>query len=239
MHRDHDRLRRDHRVLGHLHQRADDLGEGHLVARVPRQDLVHQRDGAHPALGLVQRHPGRPVAHPAGLEAEQRRDRLQVVLDPVVHLADGGVLGQEQPVEPAHVGDVAQQDHRPGDHAVGEQRDAVHEHDDVGPALDLLDDRPARWPAPTPPPTPRCRGRRSGAPRAGCRCPCGGTRSWRWARRTRPARRRRPPPRRRPPGAPPRCRRPRRGRGRRTGPPCRPGARTRRGRSARTCSSAP
>jgi len=61
---------------------------------------VHKGDGAHPTLGFVQRHPGRPVTDPARLEAEQRRDRLQVVLDPVVDLADGRVLRQEQAVEP-------------------------------------------------------------------------------------------------------------------------------------------
>ena len=101
---------------------------------------MHQRDGAHPALGLLERHPRRPVAHPARLEAQQGRDRLQVVLDAVVHLADRCLLGQEQPVETPNVGDVAEQDHGPGDHTAGQQRDAVHEDDDVGSTFDLLDD---------------------------------------------------------------------------------------------------
>ena len=38
---------------------------------------------------------------PAALEPQQRRDGLQVVLHPVVDLTDGGVLRQQQPVQPA------------------------------------------------------------------------------------------------------------------------------------------
>jgi len=71
VHGDGDGLRRHDGVLGHLHERAHDLGEGHLVARITRQDLVDEGDGADAPFGLVQGHPGRPVADPAGLEAEQ------------------------------------------------------------------------------------------------------------------------------------------------------------------------
>ena len=66
-----------------------------------------------------------PKGQPAGLEAQQGRDGLQVVLHPVVDLADGGVLGQQQPVPAAQVGDVAQQHHRAGERPVVEQRDAA------------------------------------------------------------------------------------------------------------------
>jgi hypothetical protein len=48
----------------------------------------------------------------APLEAEQRRDRLQVVLDPMVDLADRRVLRHQQPIANAQVGDVAQQQRR-------------------------------------------------------------------------------------------------------------------------------
>ena len=50
---------------------------------------------------------------PAGLEPQQRRHGLQVVLHPVVDLADGGVLGDQLAVAAAQVGDVAQQHQRP------------------------------------------------------------------------------------------------------------------------------
>ena len=61
----------------------------------------------------------------------------------MVHLADGGVLGEQQAVESSHVGDIAQEDHRPGDHAVREQGDAMQQHDHVGPPLHLFDHRPS------------------------------------------------------------------------------------------------
>ena len=59
-------------------------------------------------LGLVRR-------RAPGLQAQQRRDRLQVVLHPVVDLADGGVLRQQQPVPLAQLADVPQQQHPAGD----------------------------------------------------------------------------------------------------------------------------
>ena len=48
-------------------------------------------------------------AEPPALQPQQRRDRLQVVLHPVVDLADRGVLREQQPVPAAQLGDVAQQ----------------------------------------------------------------------------------------------------------------------------------
>ena len=128
----------EHTVLGHAHQRAHDVVEVDLLARLPRQDLVHQGDRADAALGLVEGLAPLARRQPAGLQAQQRRDGLQVVLDPVVDLADGGVLRQQQPVPAAQVGDVAHQHQRPGDLPVVEQRDAADQHGDVGPALDLL-----------------------------------------------------------------------------------------------------
>ena len=115
------------------------------------------------------------------------------------------------------------------------ERDAVHQHDDVGAALDLLDHRPAGGQRPL---DRRLLDAELGEPAAlgrASRRPSGGRRSWRWARRTPPGPRRRPPRSRRRPAAPPRCPRPRRGTGRPTRRPSRPAARTPRGRSSRRC----
>ena len=57
------------------------------------------------------------VLHPAGLQAQQRRHGLQVVLHPVVDLPDGGVLGDQRAVPAAHLGDVADQHQRADRHA--------------------------------------------------------------------------------------------------------------------------
>ena len=65
--------------------------------------------------GPTPRSPPWPRAiEPPPLQAQQRRDGLQVVLHPVVDLADRGVLGQQQPVPAAQLGDVAEQHHRAG-----------------------------------------------------------------------------------------------------------------------------
>ena len=125
-HLDPDAVPRHHRVLGHPHQRPHDLVEGDLVAGLARQDLVDERDRPDPTLGLAQRFLALAGLEASGLEPEQRRDRLQVVLHPVVHLADGRVLRQQQAVEAAEVGDVAQQHHGAGHGVLLEQRRALH-----------------------------------------------------------------------------------------------------------------
>ena len=81
---------------------------------------------------------------PAALQAQQRRDRLQVVLHPVVDLADRGVLGQQQPVPAPQLGHVAGEHDRAGHRAVVDQRDAADEHGHVGLPLELLGDRRPR-----------------------------------------------------------------------------------------------
>jgi len=205
--------------------------------RGPGQDLVHQRDRPDTALGLVQRLSARLRRHPPGLQAQERGDRLEVVLHPVVDLADGGVLGQQKPVQASHVGDVAEQDHGAGDRPVGHERDAVHEHHDVGSALDLLDDRPGRGEGPLDgrlldaqvhePATLGQRVHPHPVERVSSRS----------ATRTRRGPRRRRRPHRRQHGVPPRSRRRPPGTGTRTRRPWRPAGRTRRGRCARSCSS--
>ena len=56
----------------------------------------------------------------------------------MVHFADSGVLGQEQPVEPSDVGHVTQQHDASGHLVRLDERDAVEEHGDIRSALDLL-----------------------------------------------------------------------------------------------------
>ena len=68
---DHNGLRRHHGVLRHLDERHHDLGERHLVARVPREDLVDERNRPYPALCLLEGDAGRPFVHSAGLEAQE------------------------------------------------------------------------------------------------------------------------------------------------------------------------
>ena len=110
---------------------------------------------------------------PPALQPQQRRDRLQVVLHPVVDLADRRVLRHEHPVPAAQVGDVAQQDERAGGLASslssGITRSSI---DDVVP-LDLLDHRQRRAHRGVAPRPRRSRSRR-GAPATCTRgCPCG------------------------------------------------------------------
>ena len=106
---------RDTRLLHHPHQRPQDLDERHVLARLARQRLVHEGDRADAPHRLLDRRLGLGGLEAPALQPQQRRDRLQVVLHPVVDLADGGVLRQQQPVTTAHLGDVAQQHHRAGD----------------------------------------------------------------------------------------------------------------------------
>ena len=90
-----------------------DLVEGDVLLGRLAQRLVHDRDGAHPADGLLERRLGVRRVDPAGLQPQQRGHGLQVVLHPVVDLADGGVLGDQLAVAAAQVGHVAQQHQRP------------------------------------------------------------------------------------------------------------------------------
>ena len=82
---------------------------GDVVARLARQRLVHEGDRADPPHRLLDRRLGLGRREAPALQPQQRRDRLQVVLHPVVDLADRGVLGQQQPVPAAQLGDVAEQ----------------------------------------------------------------------------------------------------------------------------------
>ena len=67
----------------------------------------------------------------ARLDAQQRRDRLQVVLDPVVDLADRRVLGDELLLLVAQLGHVAAQHDRADPLAVVAERDRAQRHGDA------------------------------------------------------------------------------------------------------------
>ena len=101
--------------------------------------LVDEGDRADPAHRLRHRRLGLRVLQPAGLQPQQRRDRLEVVLHPVVDLADRRVLGHQHAVALADVGDVAHQQHAADDLAAGEDRHAAAQQRDVGEGLELLD----------------------------------------------------------------------------------------------------
>ena len=72
----------------------------------------------------------------ARLDAQQRRDRLQVVLDAVVDLADRRVLGDELLLLMADLGDVAAEHDRADPVAAIAQRDRPQRHGDA-PRLDV------------------------------------------------------------------------------------------------------
>ena len=118
---------------GHLGRHHDDpvrdLVEGDdLVGRV-RQRLVHDRDRADPADGVLERRPRLRAAQPARLQPQQGRHRLQVVLDAMMDLADRRVLGHQLAFPAAQLGDVTHQDQRTGPAAAHDERDRAQLHD--------------------------------------------------------------------------------------------------------------
>ena len=100
--------------------------------RSPGSAFRLQQRGAAGRLGVVQT---------ARLETQERRDRLQVVLDPVVHLTNRRVLRQQEPVPAPKVGHVPQQDGRARHLPPRDERDAADHQHDVRAPLDLLDSR--------------------------------------------------------------------------------------------------
>ena len=130
-------------LLGEAEQRTDDLDERDVVARLARQRLVDEGDRADPPHRLADGGDRLGVRQPPRLQPQQRRDRLQVVLDAVVDLADRRVLAHQQPVALAEVGDVTEQEHPAGDLVGRQDRHALAQQHDVGSLLELLDDRHA------------------------------------------------------------------------------------------------
>ena len=176
-------LRRRSRVLDQAGERPHDLAEVHDVARLARQGLVHDRDRPDATLGLGEGRPRFGRTEPPGLEPQQRRDRLQVVLHPVMDLADRRVLRQQHPVPAAEVADVTHQDHRADGLAAVEQRQDLREHGDVA-AFELLGHGQPGDASRRACRRRRSRRRRAAAPARRCGCPCGATSSRRSGSRT-------------------------------------------------------
>ena len=105
------RAERRGKVTDQTENPIDDLGECDVTGPSRRQEIVHDRDrpDAHfrfneDVLRLI------PRSTPA-LQAKQRRNRLQVVLHPMVDLLDGGVLTEQLTIAPSGFGHVTQEHH--------------------------------------------------------------------------------------------------------------------------------
>ena len=98
---------------------------------------MHQRDRVDPPHALGQRPARLRDRRAAGLQAQQRGDGLQVVLDPVVDLPDRRVLAEQREVAAAQVGDVADEHQRAGRGAPRAQRQRAHAASTAPRARDL------------------------------------------------------------------------------------------------------
>ena len=94
----------------HAHDRACNLVEVDGLVDVLGQGGVDGRDGLDAALGLGESHLDGILAGATRLQAQERGDGLQVVLDAVVDFADRRVLRHEFLLVAMHLGHVAQQD---------------------------------------------------------------------------------------------------------------------------------
>jgi hypothetical protein len=112
----------------HRQHGVGDAVEGHRLVGRLREHLVHHRDGRDPAHRLLQRRAGLRRVEAPGLQPQQGGHRLQVVLHPVVDLADGGVLAQDLPVAAAQLADVAHQHQRPARLPARHQRQGPQQH---------------------------------------------------------------------------------------------------------------
>ena len=102
---------------------------------------MHEGDRSDAANRFGDRCLGFLRCEPAGLQPKQRRDGLQVVLDPMVDLANGGVFREQQPIASTQLGDIAQHQHATGDFAVFDDRDTSRQQGDIGVLVELFDDR--------------------------------------------------------------------------------------------------
>ena len=115
-------------IVHDRHDPVDHLVEVDLLVDRHRERVVHQRDRGHPPHRFDQRLAPLGIVGPARLQSQQRRDGLQIVLHPVVDLADGGVLGQQRAVAALDLGDIADEHRGPGGLPTGEQRDGAQQH---------------------------------------------------------------------------------------------------------------
>ena len=85
-------------------------------------------DGGHASHRLGERIPRLGIGGSAGLQSQQRRHGLQVVLHPMVDFADRRILGQQGAVASLDLGDVADQYPRAGRCAADHQRQGTQQH---------------------------------------------------------------------------------------------------------------
>ena len=86
-----------------LNQRPHDFNEGQVFTRLTRERFVHEGNGANTPYRIGNCRLRLVAAEAPTLQAQQRRDGLQIVLHPVVDFFDGGVLGENQPVAPTQL----------------------------------------------------------------------------------------------------------------------------------------
>ena len=104
----------DHTAPHEVHDDARDLGEvDSLLVRAGKQ-IMHDRHGADTlgCLGECSARLGRVAA--TRLDAQQRGDRLQVVLHAMVDLADRRVLDLDLALAPPRLGEILHEHERPG-----------------------------------------------------------------------------------------------------------------------------
>lgn len=102
--RPHDLARRD--LRDHREDTVGDLVELHALVQVLRQRLVHDRDRTDAAHRFFEGLTAAVGLDAPGLEPEQGRHCLEVVLHPVVDLPDGRVLGHQLALATAQFGHV-------------------------------------------------------------------------------------------------------------------------------------
>ena len=123
------RCRRD---LGdELEHAVEHLVEVDVLRESLRERVVHDGDRRHAAHRLRERFARLFGVRAARLDAQQRRDGLQVVLDPVVDLADRRVLGDELLLLVAQFGHVAAQHDRADALAAVAERDRAQRDGDA------------------------------------------------------------------------------------------------------------
>lgn len=127
----------------HGQDTVGDVVELDALVQVLRERLVHDRNRADASHRFFEGLTAAVGLDAPGLETEQGRHRLEVVLDPVVDLPDRRVLGDQLAFAAAEFGDVTEQDQRADAGALGAEGDRA-ELDDPVAGLDLeLARRPA------------------------------------------------------------------------------------------------
>ncbi len=118
--------------LGDEHEHAlEDLVEVDVLIEPLGQRVVHDGDRGHASHGLRERVPRLLGVRPPGLDPQQRRDGLQVVLHAVVDLADRRVLRDELLLLVTQLSDVAAEHDRA--HPLAPVRNGIARSETVTP----------------------------------------------------------------------------------------------------------